>query len=198
MKHGVPPAVVEVVKAWAAAGDLDRAPQVLADGRRALDPLLLPALLVEIAEVQGELLIAALDLPPPASARGAAQRGAEDAPLVEVLGLQLRQDQAQRLQAWLDDQRPTAEALGLDIEAWAKKLEAGLGAVIAALRGASASASPERAAALDAAERLVAAQRATGAATTTFQGGVDPATSAQAGLRGLLAAREFKGDAKKK
>lgn len=179
----MPPAVIAVVRAWAGVGDLDKAPDVLAEGRRGLDPTLVPALIVEIAEVQGILLIEALELPP-------RKPPAPDEKLVEVLGMQLRQDQLQRFQVWIEDQGPTAKALGLELEAWSKRLEEGLATAIAALRGTRAR-TAERDEALDAAERMLSAQKAIGGPASTFEGGADPAKSGQAGLRGILALRDF-------
>jgi hypothetical protein len=179
-KQGVPKAVVDVVKAWAAERDLDLAPAVLAAGRRALDPMLVPALVVEVAEVQGELLLEVLDLPPRAPP-------ARDAPLTEFHGMQLRADQLERFKAWIDDQAPTAEALGMDVEKWAPRLEAGLATAIDVLRGTPS----HSAAAVDAAQRLLSSKKLVGDASGPFTGGADPRTSEKAGLRGILAARSF-------
>jgi hypothetical protein len=180
-QEGVPAPVIDAVRAWAAEIDLERAAAVLAERRRALEPALRPALLIEVAAVQAELLIELLEIPPRAPP-------ARDERLVEVAGFPMRQDQARRFKAWIDDQVPTAGALGLELEKWSQRLEAGLMATIAALRGAPSRASG---AALDAAERIAASKMIGAADESSFAGGADPRTSDRAGLRGLLHARQF-------
>jgi hypothetical protein len=170
-KTGVPAPVVQAVQAWAQAAD---PPAVLAERRRSLDPLLLPVLVEEVAEVTAEQFLVMIDLPAPPG---------DDGPEVDFLGMPLAQSQARRVAVWLDEQAPTAKALGLSSEAWSKKLADGFVVAISALQGKS-SATAQAAAARLGVDPLAQASKG-------FQGGVDPARSEQAGLRGLLALRSF-------
>jgi hypothetical protein len=174
-KTGVPPPVIAAVKAWASAAD----PAVeLAAQRRALDPLLVPPLVTEIAEVTAEQLLIALDMP--------SANASDDGPEVDFLGLPLSQTQAKRVAVWLEEQAPTATALGLTPEVWSTRLSEGFATAIAGLQGKGGLAA-------NVAERLGADPLAS--ASKGFSGGADPRTSPAAGLRGMLAARDF---AKKK
>lgn len=174
-KVGVARAVVDAVKAWAAA--TDDAGRVLAEKRASLDPLLLPVLLTEIAEVSCEQLLLALDKPPRTPP-------AVDEKTVPFLGLELSQEQGQRLLLWLQEQHTTAEALGQSPEAWSKRVSEGMEQVLAALRGKPLSA-------LTAAIGQGIAGDPLASASKGFVGAVDPRTSDKAGLRGILAARNF-------
>lgn len=178
-KTAVAPAVIAVVKAWAAARP-DDAARVLRDGRLALDPLLLPVLVDEVAEITAEQLLIALDLPhtPP--------KGEQGEKPVPFLGLELSQEQGKRTALWLDEQRGIAEALGLTPESWSTKLGDGFARTLATLRGR-----PLGEAATTIGQQLATDPLKTAAAG--FAGGVDPAKSDKAGLRGILAARSFKG-----
>jgi hypothetical protein len=169
--------VVAVVRAWAKApvGDGDRA---LKSGRLSLEPALWPVLVDEVAEITAEQLLLALDMPqktPPAP----------DEKPVPFLGLELSQEQARRTVQWHEDQPGLAQALGLELEAWSKKLGEGFARTIAALQGKPLSALAGAVAGELVADPLKSAARG-------FQGAVDPATSDKAGLRGILAARNFK------
>ncbi len=178
MKSGVPAPVVAAVKAWAASGS---PASTLAEARRALDPLLVPVLVEEVAEVTAEQLLIALDMP--SKAPSAPPGETPDGPAVDFLGLPLNQTQARRVVAWLDEQAAIAVALGLSSEAWSKRLADGFGVAIAALREAPSSTGRS------VAERLQSDPLAQ--ASKGFSGGVDPRSSDQAGLRGILAARSF-------
>ena len=175
-KTNVPAAVVAVVKAWARARG-DASLKALKDGRLTLDPLLVPVLVDEVAEVTAEQLLLALDLP-------AAPSGDKDEKPVPFLGLELSQEQGKRAAVWLDEQKDLAAALGLANEVWSKKLGEGFQRTLEALRGRP----------LGDVAGAVAAQLQTDplkTASAGFAGGVDPAKSEKAGLRGVLAARNF-------
>lgn len=168
--------VIAAVRAWAAAG-VDGA-RALADQRRALDPLLLPALVREVAEITAEQLLVVLDRP------SAALPAAGQKP-VPFLGIELSQEQGRRAAAWLDEQAEIAASLALDVEAWAERLGDGMRATLERLRGRPLSSSA-------AAVADVVADGALASAAAGFAGGADPRTSEKAGLRGLLSARAFK------
>lgn len=172
----IDPRVVSAVRAWAAAG-VDGA-AMLAEQRRALDPLLLPTLVSEVAEITAEQLLVVLDHPAPAPKR--------DERPVPFLGVELSQEQGRRAAAWLDEQRELAHALALDAEVWSHKLAEGMGRVLARLRGRPLSST---ASALGA----TVADGALNDAARGFQGAVDPRRSDKAGLRGVLSARGFGG-----
>lgn len=167
--------IVAAVRAWAAAG-VDGA-VMLAEQRRALDPLLLPVLIAEVAEITAEQLLVVLDRP---SALASKQH---DRP-VPFLGVELSQEQGRRAAAWLDEQREMAKALSLAPEAWSDKLAAGMGRVLERMRGRSLSATAS-------ALGSTVADGALNGATRGFDGGADPTTSTKAGLRGALSARAF-------
>ena len=174
-KSGVPAPVVAVVKAWARARH-DDGLAVLRDGRRGLEPLHVPVLVDEVAEITAEQLLIALDLPQAPAAK--------DEQPVPFLGLELSQQQGQRTVAWLEEQAGLGEALGLDSEAWSKKLGAGFERTLATLQGKSS-------------ETARAVGQSMGGdplknAARGFDGAADPRSSDKAGLRGVLAARSFK------
>ena len=174
-KAGVPSAVIAVVKAWAGARAAD-GDRVLHDGRLTLEALLRPVLVDEVAEITAEQLLIALDLP---------QGAANDDKPVPFLGMELSQEQGKRAAQWLTDQQGLAAALGLDMDAWSKKLGDGFARTLETLRG-----KPLGDVAAGVASQLQADPLKTAAAG--FTGGVDPSKSEQAGLRGILAARTFK------
>lgn len=174
-KTGVPAPVVAVVKSWARARH-DDGFDVLKQGRMGLEPLQVPVLVDEIAEITAEQLLIALDLPQAPAPK-------EEKP-VPFLGLELSQQQGQRTVAWLEEQARLGEALGLDSEAWSKKLGAGFERTLAALQGRSSETA-----------RAVGQGMASDPlknAAAGFDGAVDPSKSDKAGLRGVLAARNFK------
>jgi len=177
-KSGVPTPVITAVNAWATS---KTPPASLADARRTLDPLLVPQLVEEIAEITAEQLLIALDMP--SRAPPAAKGEVQDGPEIDFLGLKLSQTQGRRVALWLDEQTETAAALGLTPEAWSKKLSNGFAIAIADLKGQGGTARAV-------AERLGADPLAQ--ASKGFEGGADPRTSEKAGLRGMLAARSFK------
>jgi hypothetical protein len=177
MPAAVAAEVIAVVRAWAKApvSDGDR---VLKSGRLTLEPALWPVLVDEVAEITAEQLLVAIDMPhkvPPA---------ADEKP-VPFLGLELSQEQGRRALQWHEDQEGLAQALGLELEAWSKKLGEGFARTLAALQGKPISALAGAIANELGADPLKSAARG-------FQGAVDPATSEKAGLRGILAARNFK------
>lgn len=176
-KSNVAAAVIVVVKAWAKARGA-ASTQALKSGRLGLDPLLVPVLVDEVAEITAEQLLIALDLP-------AAPSGDKDEKPVPFLGLELSQEQGKRAAQWLDDQRDLGDALGLSAEAWSKKLGEGFARTLEALRG-----KPLGDVAGAVGQQLQSDPLKTAAAG--FKGGVDPAKSESAGLRGVLAARSFK------
>ncbi len=172
------PRVIAAVRAWAAAG-VDGA-AMLAEQRRALDPLLLPALVSEVAEITAEQLLVVLDQParPP-------KQGERPVPF---LGVELSQEQGRRAAAWLDEQRALAGALSLEPELWSHKLADGMARVLERLRGRPLSLA---ASALGATVAEGALNSALEGAARGFQGAVDPRSSDKAGLRGVLSARGF-------
>lgn len=167
--------MIAVVKAWAKARAAD-GDRVLHDGRLTLDPLLRPVLVDEVAEITAEQLLIALDLP---------HTPAKDEKPVPFLGMELSQEQGKRAAQWLDDQAGLASALGLDPEVWSKKLGEGFARTLETLRG-----KPLGDVAAGVASQLQADPLKTAAAG--FAGGVDPSKSEKAGLRGILALRDFK------
>jgi hypothetical protein len=183
----VDPQVIAVVRTWAKSANVDSAAIALRDGRRTLDPALLPVLIGEIAEITAELLIALFDLPPRSEPKA-------DAKPVEVLGLPLHTHQIERFQAWVEDQKPTAAALGVDVELWMKRVTAGFEAVLQRARGESGTA-PQTAGQKAAAALL--ASSVLGQDKATFEARPALGTSEKAGLRGMLGALSFK-DPKKK
>jgi hypothetical protein len=181
-KTGVPPAVIAAVKAWAGEPDMEKAAAVLAAARRTLDPALLPALIEEVAEITAELLVVVLDMPP------SSPPGRDEKP-VEIEGLELYPAQIERLNVWIEDQAPTARALGMDVETWFPHVERGFVAWRARERGEG---SPARApAGTEAAERLFNARRLLGDEQGAFENRAPAGQSETAGLRGVLAARAF-------
>ncbi len=176
-KPNVAAAVIVVVKAWAKARG-EASVKALRDGRLTLDPLLVPALVDEIAEITAEQLLIALDLP-------AQPSGDKDEKPVPFLGMELSQEQGKRAAQWLEDQKDLATALGLTAEVWSKKLGDGFARTLEALRG-----KPLGDVAGAVAQQLQSDPLKT--AASGFAGGVDPAKSEKAGLRGVLALRNFK------
>lgn len=167
--------VIAAVRAWAAAG-LESS-SMLAEQRRALDPLLLPVLVAEVAEITAEQLLAVLDRPPAHPPR-------KDERPVPFLGVELSQEQGRRAAAWLDEQAELAGALSLSPDAWSERVADGMRRVLERLRGRPLS---ETASALG----NTVAEGALGDAARGFQGGADPRVSDKAGLRGMLSARSF-------
>ncbi|MBI1944828.1 MAG: hypothetical protein HYS27_03985 [Deltaproteobacteria bacterium] len=170
----VDPRVVTAVKAWAAAGVEGAA--MLAEQRRALDPLLLPTLIGEVAEITAEQLLVVLDRPTAPPRR--------DERPVPFLGVELSQEQGRRAAAWLDEQRDNAKALSLAPEAWSEQLADGMRRVLERMRGRSLSSTAS-------ALGSTVADGALRGATRGFDGGADPTSSTKAGLRGALSARAF-------
>lgn len=179
--------VIAAVRAWAAAGVEGAA--MLAEQRRALDPLLLPQLVAEVAEITAEQLVVVLDRPPSRPPR-------KDERPVPFLGVELSQEQGRRAAAWLDEQAELAQALALSSEQWSARLTEGMRRVLERLRGKPLSLTTSQLASTLAGGALAEGARAEGAlasAARGFQGGADPRVSDQAGLRGLLSARGFLG-----
>jgi hypothetical protein len=175
--------VKDAVRGWARAASFENGAKVLAEARRALPAELVPQLVSELSEISAELMVELL-----ARAEGVDP----DAELVEVEGVKLHPKQAERLGAWLEDQKLTAEALGLEPKTWLAALDRGFSA-LAAREGEGRAASPEN---LEGAAR--AARRMVGADPAGFENRPDPSKSARAGLSGLLAARSFPSKSKKK
>jgi hypothetical protein len=169
--------VIAAVRAWAAAGVAGAS--MLAEQRRALDPLLLPQLVGEVAEITAEQLLVVLDR--------AAERpsGAGERP-VPFLGVELSQEQGRRAAAWLDEQVENAAALALSPATWSEQLADGMRRVLERLRGRPLSTTASALGATVADGALAHAARG-------FQGSADPRTSDMAGLRGALSARSFSG-----
>lgn len=168
--------VKAAVRAWGRAPNVEAAARALTAGRRALPDHLRPQLVSEIAEISAELMVNLLcrtdGLDPSAAA-------------VEVEGEALHPKQAERLGAWIEDQRLTAAALGLEAQTWLQQLERGFERYGARARGEE----PEG----DAPSGVDPAQakRLLGAARASFEARPEPGKSKQAGLTGLLAARTF-------
>lgn len=175
MTESIDPSVVRVIKDWASAAP-ERAAEVLSRGRLSLDGLLVPQLVGEVAEISAEQLIVLLDMP--------SEQQAPDEPTVPFLGMELNQQQGQRVTAWLDELQELAEVLGLSVETWSDKFRDGMQRVLENMRGRPLG---------DIASQVAhsVADGALANATKGFQGGVDPSQSASAGLRGILAARDF-------
>lgn len=150
---------------------------MLAEQRRALDPLLLPQLVSEVAEITAEQLLVVLDRP-------SSQPPRKDERPVPFLGVALSQEQGRRAAAWLDEQRELALALALSPEAWSERLSQAMSAVLERLRGRPLSSATSALANTVADGALASAARG-------FDGGVDPRRSDKAGLRGVLSARSF-------
>ena len=167
--------VVAAVRAWAAAGVEGAA--MLAEQRRALDPLLLPQLVSEVAEITAEQLLVVLDRPLSRPPR-------KDERPVPFLGVELAQEQGRRAAAWLDEQAELAQALALSPEQWSERLTEGMRRVLERLRGKPLSTTASALGATVADGALAATARG-------FEGGADPRVSDQAGLRGVLSARSF-------
>ena len=175
MTESIDPSVVRVIKDWASASP-ERAADVLTRGRLTLDGLLVSQLVGEVAEVSAEQLIVLLDMP--------SEKQSKDEPAVPFLGMELNQQQGQRVKAWLDDLQELAPALGLSVESWSEKFRDGMQRVLENLRGRPLG---------DVASQVAhsVADGALASATKGFQGGVDPSQSEFAGLRGIFAARDF-------
>lgn len=175
MRDSIDPSVVRVIKDWASAPP-ERASEVLYRGRLSLDGMLLGQLVSEVAEISAEQLIVLLDMP--------SEKQSEDEPVVPFLGMELNQQQGQRATVWLDELQDLSQALGLSIETWSEKFREGMQRVVEQMRGRPLG---------DVASQVAhsVADGALANATKGFQGGVDPSQSAAAGLRGILAARDF-------
>lgn len=175
MTESIDPSVVRLIKEWASAPP-DSASEVLSRARLSLDGLLVSQLVGEVAEITAEQLIVLLDMP--------SEKQSDDEPVVPFFGLELNQQQGQRATAWLDEHERIAEALGLPLESWSEKFQDGMQKVLEKLRGRPLG---------DVASQVAhsVADGALANATKGFQGGVDPSQSASAGLRGILAARDF-------
>lgn len=167
--------VVALIKEWASAPP-ERAPEVLSRGKLRLDAMLAPQLVAEVAEITAEQLLVVLDLP--------SEKKSADEPVVPFLGLELNQQQGHRAAAWLDEHHLLADALGLSIETWSERVRSGMQNVIEKWRGRPLGA-------LSSEIAHTVSDGALASATKGFQGGVDPSQSAAAGLRGILAARDF-------
>ncbi len=178
-------AVKAAVRAWASAGSSSAGAAALSSARRRLDRALIPTLVAELAEISAELMVEMLAKP-----EGV---GAGAAP-VEVEGVALHPKQAERLGAWLEDQRATAGALGLPPKAWLAALERGFSAYGAREGGSKAGPADSSGPRSDL--RPCAAPEATallGAARRQFENPPAPG----AGLHGLIAARHFASEARK-
>ena len=160
--------VKAAVIAWSSAEDLDHASAKLDQARRSLAPDLLPALRQEVAEVSAETLIELIAL----------ERDVVPGEPIEWQGLSLMPRQAERVAAFLQDQIPTAKALGVDPLEWGRMVEKGLRIYVARNQGAKAAADEARAK-----KALTLIGRAPIAA---------PPATKSGGLAGILAARTFK------
>ena len=167
--------VKDVVRAWGGAKHLEAAADALRRGRSSLPPDLRPQLVSEIAEISAELMVTVLCKP----------EGLDDgrAP-VEVEGEALHPRQAERLGAWLEDQKLAADALGLDVDAWLRELDKGF------TRFGARAGGDETGKAVATFVDPEQARRLLGAARSAFEARPD-AGSEKAGLSGLLAARSF-------
>lgn len=168
------------VRVWAKSKDGAAGAKALATHRRQLPAELRSLLVSEVAEISAELMVELL----------AREDGLDPkSDPVEVEGAQLHPRQAARLQAWLEDQKLTAEALGQSPEAWMKALDGGFSRYGARARGDGEgveASPPEDEAKISRARRLLASE-----GPATFQARPDPSKSASAGLTGLLAAKNF-------
>jgi len=179
----IDPEVVSLIRRWATAEDLSAAVGVLAAGCRGLDPQHRVQLQSEVAEISAEALVELIAL----------EEGLEEGEgeVQELLGLPMLPRQLDRISAWLHDQTETGGALGFDKETWGKLLVGGMERYIAHAAGA-APADSRRAASLDVARKLV------GAEDGAFENRPELGTSERAGLRGVLGARSFQKQGRKK
>lgn len=183
----IDPAVIAVVKAWAAADDLDEAAAALANGRRSLDPPLQAQLRSEIAEISAHTLLEVMTM----------ERGVDGGEAVDVGGVALLPKQVERVSAWRHDQEPTADALGVEVERWHQMVVEGMEAVVAELADAPPTQGSPAAPAGSAAERADKARALLGNMPSTFEDRPTPG-SEQAGLSGILAAKAFAKGKKKR
>lgn len=161
-KRDVPLAVQDAVRAWAKASDSTAGAKALAAARLALPAELLPILLNEITEISAELLFTMV---------------AKDDP-----------QQAERLGAWAEDQKLTAEALGQSGEAWMREIESGIARYGARERGEDVGAAKPQ----DAARALSPGlEKLVGTMRASFENRPAAGTSKTAGLSGILSAKNF-------
>lgn len=167
-------AVVAVIRSWAGADDLDAAALALSKGRLGLDPKQRVALQNEIAEICAESLVEVI----------AKEEGLEEGETQDVMGLPLLPKQCERLSAWVNDQQQTADALGLELEAWSKQLISGMERYVASENG-MAEPGTKRSADMEKARQLLGEQ------TGKFENRPELGTSKQSGIQGILGARAF-------
>ena len=127
-RDGVHPDVKRAVIAWSEADDLDHASDTLRQACRTLQPDLIPQLREEVAEISAETLIELIAL----------ERDVLPGEPIEWQGLSLMPRQAERVAAFLQDQLPTAEALGVEPMRWGQMVEKGLRLYVARNQGAQA------------------------------------------------------------
>ena len=169
----IDPLVIEAVQAWALAPNLEAAGRALQEKRLSLAPVLLPQLCQEIAEISAEALVDLIAL----------EKGLEEGEFTEVEGIPLLPKQLERVSAWHHDQLPTAQALGLTPERWGELLIGGMERLCGQLGTTSQDEAREESAQI--------AQKLLGGGSQRFENPPQPGQSKQAGLQGLLAAREF-------
>lgn len=174
----VDPAVVVAVRAWGAAPSMEAAAQALTKARRALAPELRPALVHEVAAVAAELLLEQL------TRTDGLDEGASP---VEVEGVELHPMQAQRLGAWLEDQKLACDALGLDPRTWQAALDRAMVTLGTTAEGSTPGG-----------RKAVDVGRATALIGTEKSSRAPSVGASKGGLQSLLDARSFDAKPKKR
>lgn len=169
------PEVVRALREWCHAADVHHAMATLRLLRTTLSPLLLKQFAEHAALINVKLLQDILQQAGPMPA---------DMQLTDVPAAV-----RPAVTAWLVDQQQSADALGLEPDAWLETLTRALETL--ELHGLV----PIFAAWV---EKEHGAGRLLGTEKGTFENRPQPGTSAQAGLRGLIAARMFSADDKKR
>ncbi len=184
MHSSVDKAVIDVVVSWSRAKASGDAAAKLKEARFALPSELLPVLQAEMAEVSAELLLDLICSDKDVDTK---------APTENVFGFDLYPKQQERVAAWFLEQKDIAKALGVDDEAWSKALHQGVERFLEQATG-TASEGAKPASALD--QKQAAAKKILGQDATAFEARPTPGTSSQAGLMGILNARNFGKDKK--
>jgi hypothetical protein len=171
-------AVKDAVLAWANAANVQDAAARLAEARKTLAQDLFPALCDEIAEITTETLLGLL---------ARKDRIGAHEKTTDVFGVALFPAQLERFSAWVNDQRTTADALGLPFPTWMGVLERGAARVLERAADEEANGPPEQdvGAASSVAKKLIGAEKA------AFENRPKTGTSAAAGIMGLIAAYKF-------
>jgi hypothetical protein len=175
-------AVKQAVLDWSAAPTVEQGAKVLAKRCAELAPHLRESLFSEVAEVTSETLVEFLSNPEGRSA---------DEPTITHEGVTLAQTQLFRLSVWAHDQAAIAQALGMTLAEWEVHLDAGFERTMVRIKAqieAQGQSLPEG---IQNAAALLQTERFLGGAQKRFENRPAPGTSAQAGIAGLIALRNF-------